>query len=119
MSENNTLNTLNNIQTTLDIQNSSNDNQQTLTNLLHNLPNKLSLANLRNFQPVALTKEDIDPITHPVLAINSFFLSILLQRHHMRRYLLLKSRTLALISFSVNYACFYYTLFNIYNFTKA
>jgi hypothetical protein len=65
-----------------------------------------------------LSLNDINPMAHPSLAVTSLFLSLLIQRSHMKRYLLIKARTLSAFSILVNYSCLYYVLFNtreIYN----
>jgi hypothetical protein len=82
-------------------------------------PDLFSIDRLKNLQPVNLTVNDIDPRIHPIISFSSFFLTMILQRHHMKRYLMLKGKTLATMSFIVNYSCFYYLLFNIDNFNKS
>lgn len=65
-----------------------------------------------------LTLNEINPMTNPEIAVSSVFLSLLKQRIQMKRYLTMKTRSLSLLSFLVDYACLYYVLFNgreIYN----
>jgi hypothetical protein len=71
------------------------------------------LNKIKSFKPIKLTVNDIDPRYNPGIALSSFFLSIILQRSHMKRYLMIKARSLAAFSFLVNFGCFYYVLFNI------
>jgi hypothetical protein len=65
-----------------------------------------------------LSLSDVNPLTNPAIAVTSLFLSLLLQRSYMKRYLLIKAKTLSVFAFFVNYSCFYYGLYNarqIYN----
>jgi hypothetical protein len=59
-----------------------------------------------------LSLNDINPFSNPGTVVLSLFLSLLVQRSYMKRYLLIKARTLSTFAFFVNYSCFYYGLFN-------
>jgi hypothetical protein len=60
----------------------------------------------------SLSLNQINPINNPEISVASIFLSLLIQRSHVKRYLMIKTRTLSLFSFIVNYSCLYYVLFN-------
>jgi hypothetical protein len=65
-----------------------------------------------------LSLNDVNPMTNPEISVTALFISLLIQRSHMKRYLLIKTRTLSAFAFLVNYSCLYYVLFNtreIYN----
>ena len=49
----------------------------------------------------SLSLNQINPINNPEISVASIFLSLLIQRSHAKRYLMIKTRTLSLFSFIV------------------
>ena len=73
--------------------------------------NSLERLNSYSIKP-SLSLNQINPINNPEISVTSVFLSLLIQRSHVKRYLMIKTRTLSFFSFIVNYSCLYYILFN-------
>ncbi len=65
-----------------------------------------------------LSLNDINPMTNPEIAVSSVFLSLIRQRIYMKRYLTIKTRSLSLFSFLVDYSILYFVIYNgreVYN----